>query len=100
MNRYLYVMFLYAFSPIFLSTNLSAAEWACAVATGPNTGRYAIGETPANQEQPSRDAAIADAAAKCPDYATASGVPNDCRVLGCWVRLGPGAALRDHVIFC
>jgi len=56
MNRYLYIMFLYAFSPIFLSTNLSAAGWHCAAATGPSdSARHSVGQNP--QDLPSRQEA-------------------------------------------
>ena len=40
MNRYLYLScFLYAFSTIFLSTNLFAAEWHCACGVRPTEVR-------------------------------------------------------------
>jgi hypothetical protein len=47
MKRYVYIMFLYAFSPIFLSTNLSAAGWHCAAATGrSDSARHSVGQNP------------------------------------------------------
>jgi hypothetical protein len=85
MNRYLYVMFLYAFSLIFLSTNLSAAEWACAAATGPpESARYLLGQNP--QSRQSRSDAVAASMAECAQAAEANGLPNSCRVLDCWQR--------------
>jgi hypothetical protein len=85
MKRYLYVMLLYAFSPIFLSTNLYAAGWACAAATGPpESARYLLGQNPKSTQ--SRNAAVAASMAGCAQMAKASGLPNNCRVLDCWVR--------------
>jgi hypothetical protein len=85
MNRYLFVMFLYAFSPIFLSTNLFAAGWHCAVASGPpNSGRYVLGQNPGKS---SRRAAVAAGMAWCESKPVRDQVgPTSCRILACWVQ--------------
>jgi len=85
MKRYLSIVFLYAFSAIFLSTNLSAAGWHCAVATGPaDSGRYAVGQAP--QDWQSRQEAVTSTLALCAQSAEADGLKSNCRVLGCWYR--------------
>ena len=87
MKRYLFVTFLCAFSPIFLSTNLFAAEWSCAVASGPpESGRYVVGQNPL-PGSPSRRAAVAAVMAWCEAKPVRDQVgPTSCRILGCWVR--------------
>lgn len=85
MNRHLFGMFLFAFSPIFLSTNLYAAGWACAAATGPpEAPKYILGQNP--QARQTRSDAVAVAMAECAKAAEANGLPNGCRILDCWVR--------------
>src|ERR1700722_1863845 len=86
MKRYLCVVFLFVCSPI-LSTNLSAAEWACAAATGPpEDERNVLGQNP--QSKQSRSGAVAASMAGCAQAAKANGLQNNCRILDCWQRIG------------
>jgi hypothetical protein len=85
MNRYLWVIFLYVVSPIVLSTNLSAAGWHCAVATGPpDSARHLLGQNP--EPRQSRRDAVEASMAECAQAAEANSLESNCRVLDCWYR--------------